>query len=83
MTERDRAEGKSDLATIVFGGLAWEVDPTLNLIAEWNGRNLNVGWSYVVRNTGVSMKIGVKDLTRFSGDGPMVAGSVGVPLLRF
>jgi hypothetical protein len=83
MTERDRAEGRSDDATIIFGGLAWEMNPALNVIAEWNGRNLNAGLAYVVPNTGVSMKIGVKDLTRFSGDGPMLAGSVGVTLLRF
>ena len=82
-TERDIAEGKARHGTSVFGGVAWEVSDHLNLITEWNGRNLNTGVSYAVPHTGLSVKLGLENLTGASGDGPIVTGSVGMTLVRF
>lgn len=82
-TPRDIYEGKSSQGTGIFGSLAWEATPQLNLIAEWNGRNLNAGVGYTLPQTGVTLKLGVEDLTRFSGNGPIITGSVGMTLARF
>jgi hypothetical protein len=83
MTPRDLAEGSADHATGYFGSVAWQAMPALNLIAEWNGRNLNAGVGYRLPQTGVTLKIGVEDLTSFSGNGPIITGSVGMKLARF
>ena len=82
-TPRDIAEGRAPQGTIVFAALSAELSDRMNLIAEWNGRNLNAGLSYVLPQTGVSVKLGVENLTSQSGDGPILTGSVGVTLLRF
>ena len=82
-TPRDIFEGKAPHGTGIFGSLAWEATPHLNLIAEWNGRNLNAGLGYTLAQTGVTFKLGVEDLTRFSGNGPILTGSVGMTLARF
>jgi len=82
-TERDLAEGRVANATMLFGGVAWEVSDRLNLITEWNGRNLNVGVGYTLPKSGISLKLGVENLTDYSGDGPILTGSVGVTLARF
>lgn len=83
MTPRDVAEGRTGPATAVFGGIAWEVTKSFNLIAEWNGRNLNLGLGYTLPGTAISLKLGVENLTRYSGDGPLLTGSIGVTLARF
>ncbi|MEO8240853.1 MAG: hypothetical protein ABI832_01005 [bacterium] len=83
MTERDIFEGRTGPATTIFGDVAWEVNDKVNLMAEWNGRNLNAGVAYRMPRTGISLKLGVADLTGYSGDGPYLTGSVGVTLARF
>ena len=83
MTARDIFEGKTGPATAVFASLAWQATKSLNVIAEWNGRNLNCGLGYTLPGTPISLKLGVEDLTGYSGDGPIVTGSVGVVLARF
>ena len=82
-TPRDRAEGRMAKGTAVFTALAWQVTDRLNLIAEWNGRNLNSGIAYTLPRTGISLKLGVENLTSSSGNGPILTGSVGVTLIRF
>lgn len=82
-TPRDIAEGRASRGTIIFAALSAEMSDRMNLIAEWNGRNLNAGLSYVFPRTGVSVKLGVENLTSHSGDGPILTGSVGVTLFRF
>ncbi len=82
-TPRDIYEGKSARATAIFGSLAWQVAPQFNLISEWNGRNLNAGLGYTMTQTGVTMKLGVANLTGFSANGPILTGSVGMTLARF
>ena len=74
-TPRDIAEGKSPHGTGIFGGLTWEATPALNVIADWNGRNLTAGLGYTHAASGVTFKLGVGDLTRSSGNGPIVIGS--------
>lgn len=82
-TPRDIAEGKGKNGTILFGALAVEVRDNVNLIADWNGRNLGVGAAFRIPRTGVSVKIGVRDLTNNSGDGPRITGSMGFTLAWF
>ena len=82
-TERDTVEGKGDDGTILFGALAWEVTARLNLIADWNGRNLTVGFAMAIPESPVSVRLGLRDLTGNTGDGPRVTGSVAVTLARF
>lgn len=82
-TPRDIAEGRAPHGTTVFAAISGELSDHLNLIGEWNGRNLNTGFSYAVPRTGISVKLGVENLTRRSGDGPILTGSVGVALIRF
>ena len=82
-TPRDIAEGRASQGTTVFAALSGEVADHLNLIAEWNGRNLTAGVSYALPRSGMSVKLGVENLTRRSGDGPILTGSVGVTLIRF
>ena len=82
-TERDIFEGRAAHATGLFGALSYEVNDHFNLITEWNGRNLNAGLGYVLPRSGISLKLGLEDLTRHSGNGPILTGSVGATLIRF
>ena len=82
-TERDTFEGKGSDATALFGGIAWEVSDSASLIAEWNGRNLALGGAFRLPGTPFSAKLGVRDLTDYTGDGPRLFGSLGVALARF
>lgn len=82
-TARDEFEGKGRDATAVFGALTWEVSDNFNVIADWNGRNLSVGIAARLPNTPISIKLGVRDITDFTGDGPRLTGSVGMTLARF
>tara|TARA_R110002020_G_scaffold19324_2_gene67009 strand:- start:1485 stop:2528 length:1044 start_codon:yes stop_codon:yes gene_type:complete len=82
-TERDTAEGKGREGTILFGALAWEMTERLNLIADWNGRNLTVGFAMALPESPVSVRLGLRDLTGNTGDGPRLTGSVAVTLARF
>ncbi|SNT08520.1 hypothetical protein [Tropicimonas sediminicola] len=83
MTERDLAEGKPNRATGVFGAISVEVTPSANFVADWNGRNLTVGGAFLIPGTGISVRLGVRDLTGNSGDGPRLTGSAGLTLVRF
>lgn len=82
-SERDTFEGKGTDATVVFGALAWEVTEHVNLIADWNGRNLSIGVAAHVPRSPISVRLGVRDLTDYTGDGPRITGSVGMTLARF
>ena len=82
-TPRDIAEGRAAHGTGLFGAVSYEVSDHFNLITEWNGRNLNAGLGYVLARSGISLKLGVEDLTRHSGNGPIITGSVGFTLIRF
>ena len=82
-TERDEFEGLGSDATVVFGGLAWEVSDHVNLIADWNGRNLSVGAGLRIPQTPLSLRLGVRDLTDYTGDGARLTGSVGMTVARF
>jgi hypothetical protein len=82
-TPRDIVEGKGTNGTSVFGALAIELSPNVNLIADWNGRNLSLGGAFRILSKGVSIRLGVRDLTGNSGDGPRLTGSLGFTLARF
>ncbi|MEO3480733.1 hypothetical protein AAFO90_24175 [Phaeobacter sp. CAU 1743] len=80
---RDTAEGKGRYATALFGGLSFRTSNTTSVIADWNGRNLSLGASWRLSESPIAFKIGVRDLTNFSGDGPRLTGSVSVALAHF
>jgi len=82
-TPRDVVEGRGANGTIVFGAMAWEITDTVNLIADWNGRNLTVRGAFRIPETDISVKVGLRDLTGNSGDGVRLTGSVGYTLARF
>ena len=82
-TERDEFEGLGSDATVVFGALAWELSDHVNVIADWNGRNLSVGAGLRIPETPLSLRLGVRDLTGYTGDGARLTGSVGMTVARF
>jgi hypothetical protein len=82
-TDRDAAEGKGEDGTVVFGAVAWELTDRVNLIADWNGRNMSIGGAFRIPKTGVSVRIGVRDITGYTGDGMRLTGSAGLTLARF
>jgi hypothetical protein len=67
----DIFSGKGAHGTYVFGNVAYEVAGAFNVIAEWNGLNLNAGLSKTFWIAGVPLStvIGAADLTSNSGDG--------------
>ncbi|GMR14022.1 MAG: hypothetical protein BMS9Abin29_2250 [Gemmatimonadota bacterium] len=79
---RDISEGKREDGTRVFGNVAVEVHPDVNLVAEWSGINLHAGASVAVPIAGkiVGLTLGLADLTGYSGDGVRLVGggAVGV-----
>lgn len=80
---RDTAEGKGRNASKLFGGFSLQTSNTTSVIADWNGRNLSIGASWRISESPIALKMGIRDLTNFSGDGPRLTGSVSVALLRF
>lgn len=82
-TPRDAFEGKGENGTTVFGALAWEISDNVNLIADWNGRNLSVGGAFRIPDTNISVRLGLRDLTDNTGDGVRLTGSIGYTIARF
>ncbi len=80
---RDTAAGKGRSASKLFGGFSLQTSTSTSVIADWNGRNLSIGASWRVSESPIALKIGIRDLTNFSGDGPRLTGSVSVVLARF
>lgn len=80
---RDTAEGKGRSASKLFGGFSFQTSNSTSVIADWNGRNLSIGASWRVSDSPIAFKMGIRDLTSFSGDGPRLTGSVSVALARF
>lgn len=83
LTARDTAEGRGKHATAVFGSLAWEVTERFNVVADWNGRNLSAGVAFRLPKSGISAKLGLRDLTGHSGDGARLTGSIGFAIAQF
>ena len=80
---KDIAEGKGTKGTYIFGSVAYQLFRGNSLIVEWSGINLNVGLSTrPLKRLPFFFKIGVVDLTKYSGDGPRVVIS-GVCALTF
>ncbi len=73
---RDISEGKREDGTRVFGNVAVEVHPDVNLVAEWSGINLHAGASFAVPIAGqiIGLTLGLADLTGYSGDGIRLVG---------
>ena len=79
-SEKDVFEGKGKDGTYVFCNVSYELFDAFNVIADWNGVNLNAGIS---RNFLISdsvpfvITLGAADLTDNSGDGVRFIASVG------
>jgi hypothetical protein len=79
-SDRDIAEGKGEHGTYVFGNVAYEVFNAFNVIADWNGVNLNTGISknfFVGNKVPVVITLGAADLTDNSGDGVRLIAGIG------
>jgi len=77
---QDIASGKSKHGTTVFGNVSYELFDELNLIADWNGVNLNAGISKtfaITERVPLVISIGAADLTDYSGDGVRLIGAIG------
>lgn len=79
-SDRDIAEGKGEQGTYLFGNVAYELFNEFNVIADWNGVNLNAGISknfLVGQKVPVVITIGAADLTDNSGDGVRLIAGIG------
>ncbi len=86
----DIASGKGEHGTYVFGGVAYEVFKSTNLILDWNGINLNAGvsfapfsWTQGVEFIPIVVTLGAADLTDSSGDGVRFIASAGLSYKLF
>lgn len=75
----DILSGKGEHGTYVFGNVAYEVADEFNVIADWNGTNLNAGLSktFWIDNLPIVTAVGAGDLTDNSGDGTRFLFIVG------
>lgn len=79
-SDRDVFDGKGEHGTYVFGNVACELFNAFNVIADWNGVNLNAGISknfLVDRKVPIVITIGAADLTDNSGDGIRLIAGIG------
>jgi hypothetical protein len=82
-SDMDISQGKHRHGTYVFGGLACEVANAFNVIADWNGLNLNAGIATTVLDNSpvpIAIMIGVADLTRYSGDRMRFIAGIGTAI---
>lgn len=78
----DIQTGKGKHGSYVFGSLAYEVFPSINMIVDWNGLNLNVGISLApLKEVPVGITLGIADFTGNSGDGARFISSAGIAYL--
>jgi len=80
----DEARGKGSRGTAVFGNVSYELFDAFNVVADWNGVNLNAGAAktFLINDTTpVSLTLGLADLTDYSGDGVRLIGGLGVGFL--
>lgn len=75
----DVASGKGEHGTYAFGNIAYDIADSFNVIADWNGLNLNAGVSktFWVGNLPLALVVGAANLTHNSGDGVRLIGAVG------
>ena len=80
----DFNSGKGATGTYVFGNVAYELFNSFNVIADWNGINLNAGVSktFYIDKIPLAISAGALDLTGFSGDGVrfMIGVGTGITL---
>jgi hypothetical protein len=81
----DIMTGKGAHGTYVFGNVACKVADSFNVIADWNGLNLNAGVSKTFRivNIPIALVIGAADLTKNSGSGTRLVFAVGTAFKLF
>ncbi len=71
-SQADIDDGKGEHGTYVFGNIAYEIANSFNVIADWNGINLNAGVSktfWLTKKLPFAITLGAADLTDYSGDG--------------
>lgn len=79
----DISHGKHRHGTYVFGGIAYEIAKTFNVIVDWNGLNLNAGIGTTIFSDSqfpVAIMFGAADLTRYSGDRVRFISGIGTAI---
>jgi hypothetical protein len=81
----DIAAGKGEHGTYLFANVAYEVATSFNVIADWNGLNLNAGVAktFIINGFPIVTTVGLADLTKNSGDGVRTVFAVGTGLKMF
>lgn len=81
----DIMTGKGAHGTYVFGNVACEIAGAFNVIADWNGLNLNAGVGKTIRiaDIPIAAVVGAADLTDNSGDGARLVFAVGTAFKLF
>ena len=76
----DYETGKGSRGTGFFGSLSYAVIKQARINAEWNGMNLAVTSSLVLKRNLPHVFFGVADLTRYTGNKPVVLFGIGQTL---
>jgi len=82
-SQMDINHGKRQHGTYIFGSIAYEVAKTINVIAEWNGVNLNAGMSSTFLSDSrmpLAIMVGAADLTGYSGDRIRFIAGIGTAI---
>ena len=82
-SQLDIKHGKRRHGTYVFGGVAYDVANMFNIIADWNGLNLNAGIGTTVFSDSqfpVAIMFGAADITRYSGDRVRFIAGIGTAI---
>jgi len=77
---KDIENGRGKYGTAVFGSLSYELYKHINVIAEWTGMNLGLAVGARPFNKGLSIGVGVANLTRYSSDKANLVFTLGYPL---
>ncbi len=77
----DIANGKGKYGTGVFASVSYEVFKQVNINAEWSGLNLGFSTGFrPIKNSNLTIGLGVYNLTKYSGDRPGVIATLGLPI---
>ncbi len=77
----DIDRGKGKYGTGVFASISYEVFKQVNINAEWSGLNLGFSTGFrPIKNSNVTVGLGVYNLTKYTGDKPGFIATLGLPI---
>jgi hypothetical protein len=77
----DIDRGKGKYGTGVFASVSYEVFKQVNINAEWSGLNLGFSTGFrPIKNSNVTIGLGVYNLTKYTGDKPGFIATLGLPI---